>query len=99
MGERTVCFIDLSGGAGICTKELIGEPIDCDKCEFKKKFEGQEKKHFIYTHWTGELNQKKKGDKVRELIRLILDLIYEIDEEALRDWIYEKWPHGYGIYD
>ena len=62
---KSVCFIDLEGRTGICTMEGLDNKqiikimgnliIDCDKCSFKKKFEGKEKEHFYYTAWTGDL--------------------------------------------
>jgi len=29
----------------------------------------------------------------------VLDILYEENEEAVRRWIYHKWPHGIGLYD
>ena len=98
MGGRTVCFITLNGEASVCIKELIGEPIDCDKCEVKKKFEGREKKYFIYTRWTEELKKVEK-EKIRSLVKRILDLLYEIDKKAVKEWAYDKWPSGIELYD
>jgi hypothetical protein len=40
-----------------------------------------------------------KKDEIKELIKKILDLIYELDEETLREWIYDHWPHAIGLYD
>ncbi len=51
-----ICFIDKEGFCGTCEKEAMGETdIDCDKCSFKKKFEGDEEKEFIYCFWKGEI--------------------------------------------
>ena len=41
----------------------------------------------------------EKREKIRELIRKILELIYEIDEEALKDWIVETYPLGIDLYE
>ena len=52
---RTVCFIDKEGNVGVCTMEMTENVIDCDRCPFKKKYEGKEHLYFTYTYWTGEL--------------------------------------------
>ena len=49
---KNVCFIDRNGMIGTCCKE---NTIDCDKCDFKKKFRGKEKEEFSYCFWLGEL--------------------------------------------
>ena len=54
---RTVCFIDKEGGVGTCLMEAKGLEPDCENCEFKKKFEGKEREYFVYTAWTGELDE------------------------------------------
>jgi len=38
-------------------------------------------------------------DELKELIKEILDLIYKLDEDTLKEWIYETWPHAIGLYD
>jgi hypothetical protein len=54
--SRLICFIDKEGFCGTRSEEAMGkDTIDCSKCDFKKKFEGKEKKEFIYCMWKGEL--------------------------------------------
>lgn len=68
--SRTVCFIDKEDGMiGICVKEGFSQEelnkifkdgiIDCEQCDFYKKFEGEEDKHFSYTFWQEHLKDKK----------------------------------------
>lgn len=68
---RTVCFIDKEGGVGTCLMEAKGLELDCENCEFKKKFEGKEREYFVYTAWTGELKETKR-DKVMRVVRRII---------------------------
>ena len=35
----------------------------------------------------------------QELIKAVLDLIYELDPELLKKWIHDTWPHGIGLYE
>ncbi|MEE9303051.1 MAG: hypothetical protein V3U84_04610 [Thiotrichaceae bacterium] len=42
-----------------------------------------------------ELNKKAEGQKILDLI----DLVYAANEDTLKQWIHEKWPHGVGLYD
>jgi len=37
--------------------------------------------------------------ELEEAIRKLLDLIYAIDPDLVKKWIYEKWPHGIGLYE
>jgi len=63
---RTVCFIDKIGMPGTCGEEARGKStIDCKKCSFYKKFKGKERKEFIYTLWTGELDKIKKKREIK----------------------------------
>jgi len=34
-----------------------------------------------------------------EVVHAVLDFLYENYPEAVKKWIYKKWPHGYGLYD
>jgi hypothetical protein len=34
-----------------------------------------------------------------ELIKKLLDLLFEEDYEAVIEWIHHKFPHGIGLYD
>ena len=38
-------------------------------------------------------------NELKALIEANLNLIYAMDEEALKEWIYEKYPRGYGLFD
>jgi len=59
--SRTICFIDKEGLIGTCSEEAIGKTeIDCQKCEFYKKFKGKEKEEFSYCAWIGELKLKEE---------------------------------------
>jgi len=35
----------------------------------------------------------------KEDVWKILDILVKEDEEAVKSWIYWKWPHGYGLYE
>jgi len=38
-------------------------------------------------------------DKKKHKIKKILDILYELYPEVVKEWIVEQWPHGYGLYD
>jgi hypothetical protein len=58
--SRTVCFIDKDGGTGVCARECEGlTEIDCEKCDFYKLYKGQEKEHFVYCDWLGEIKEQE----------------------------------------
>lgn len=33
-----------------------------------------------------------------ETVKSMLDSAYKLDPEAVKKWIYDRWPHGYGLY-
>lgn len=35
----------------------------------------------------------------KELLFELLDYLYIDHEEELKEWIFEKYPHGIGLYD
>ena len=35
---------------------------------------------------------------IRELVLIQLDALWEMDEDAVIEWIHKKWPHGIGLY-
>lgn len=35
----------------------------------------------------------------KENVWKILDVLYEENKEAVKEWIYSKWSHGYGLYE
>ena len=35
----------------------------------------------------------------KENVWKILDMLYEENKEAVKEWIHSKWPHGYGLYE
>jgi hypothetical protein len=40
------------------------------------------------------------SDKLtKEDIWKMLDFLYKLDEEAVKEWIYQRWPHGFGLFE
>ncbi len=39
--------------------------------------------------------QKERNEKV---VNSTLEFVVELDEEAVKRWITERWPHGDGLY-
>ena len=35
----------------------------------------------------------------KEDIWKILDILYKENESAVKEWVYHKWPHGFGLFD
>ncbi len=35
----------------------------------------------------------------KETLKIILELLLEENEQDVKDWIREKWPRGYDLYD
>ena len=42
---------------------------------------------------------KVNREKLEEFVKGMLDILYELDPEAVKKWIGDKWPHGYGLFD
>ena len=45
------------------------------------------------------MNDDATRELIRKLIWEILDLIAKIDEDTLEEWIYDRYPHGVGLFD
>jgi len=61
---REICYIDKEGNGVTCsgtvnlaTSTPDDGSIDCSKCDFRHKFNGDEDTYFTYTNWTGDLNE------------------------------------------
>ncbi len=39
------------------------------------------------------------NDELKKLLFELLDYLYQNNEEEIKEWIYETYPHGIGLYD
>ena len=48
-----------------------------------------------------EEDKRTEAQKERDwkLVKSQMDFLFEAFESDVKKWIYEQWPHGYGLYD
>lgn len=47
------------------------------------------------------MGEKTEEQEERDwkLVEVQLDLLYELFPDEVKQWIYEQWPHGIGLYN